>query len=143
MACHCQRVAPTLTTIFEILALAAPLIKTSADAPPGEPSSGEVPTQSTTQHNSGQHHRLQHVPGAAAVGVPAAPVRFLLLLTLRLARGWAPAVVVAQGVRLVGNVVLQRDNKDNKVGREGTEGGASVTGTWSRQQCRQCSSTQG
>eukprot|EP00878_Enallax_costatus_P024524 GHUV01026175.1.p1 GENE.GHUV01026175.1~~GHUV01026175.1.p1 ORF type:complete len:553 (+),score=146.41 GHUV01026175.1:244-1902(+) len=122
VACHCQRVAPTITTIFEIIALAAPLIKTSADAHPAVASSEEEATHSAPHSSSSsQHHRLPHVPGTAAVGVPAAPVRFLLLLSLRLARGWAPAVVVAQGVRLVGNVVQQRENKDNKVGREGTE----------------------
>lgn len=122
VACRCQRVAPTVTTIFEIIALAAPLVKTSADAHP-------TATDSSPEagHSNHQHHKLPHVPGAAAaqhaVGVPAAPIRFLLLLSLRLARGWAPAVVVAQGVRLVGSVVQQREKKDEKVGREGTEGG--------------------
>lgn len=65
-----------------------------------------------------------HVPQPVGqVGhASAAPLKLLLLLSLRLARGWAPAVVLAQGVRLVGSVVQQRENKDEaKAGREGTE----------------------
>lgn len=118
--------APTITTVFEIIALAAPLIRTTADVQQHAEAAGTAPEGIVSSHSSDHHHHIPHVPGASAaqhaVQIPAAPVRFLLLLSLRLARGWAPAVVVAQGVRLISNIVQQQGKKDNKAGREGTEG---------------------
>jgi hypothetical protein len=46
----------------------------------------------------------------------------VLLLALRCARGWAPAVVVAQGVRLVASLVQRREQPHEEVRQEGTEG---------------------
>jgi hypothetical protein len=127
--CRCQRAAPTLTTIFEIAALAAPLIRTSADSttqtPAAAADTSNVASPSSSSTSSRQRQPHVHVPQPVGqVGhASAAPVKLLLLLSLRLARGWAPAVVLAQGVRLVGSVVQQRENKDEvKAGREGTEG---------------------
>ncbi|KAF6255939.1 hypothetical protein COO60DRAFT_159799 [Scenedesmus sp. NREL 46B-D3] len=131
--CRCQKAAPTLTTIFEIAALAAPLIRTPADSTTQTAAADEAGAATTAAPNSSssssssssrQRHGLLHVPGPAGqVGhAPAAPLKLLLLLSLRSARGWAPAVVLAQGVRLVGSVVQKRENKDEaKAGREGTE----------------------
>lgn len=130
--CRCQRAAPTLTTIFEIAALAAPLIRTSADsstqtaaAADAADASAAAAAPPSSSSSSRQWHGHMHVPQPVGqVGhASAAPLKLLLLLSLRLARGWAPAVVLAQGVRLVGSVVQQRENKDEaKAGREGTEG---------------------
>ena len=46
----------------------------------------------------------------------------VVVLALRFARGWAPAVVVAQGVRLVGSLVQRREQPHEEVRQEGTEG---------------------
>jgi hypothetical protein len=127
--CHCQRAAPTLTTICEIAALAAPLIRTSADSTSETAAdtadAGAAASPAAASPSSRHRHAHMHVPQPVGqVGhASAAPLKLLLLLSLRLARGWAPAVVLAQGVRLVGSVVQQRENKDEaKAGREGTEG---------------------
>jgi hypothetical protein len=127
VTCRCQRAAPTLTTIFEIAALAAPLIRTSADSTAQTPASDTADAAAAATSSSSSRQRHAHVHLSQPVGqvghASAAPLKLLLLLSLRLARGWAPAVVLAQGVRLVGSVVQQRENKDEvKAGREGTEG---------------------
>ena len=92
VACRCQRAAPTLTTVCEIVALAAPLVRI-----PAAGAEGSVP-------------------------LPARPLRGAALLALRAVRGWAPAVIVAQGVRLISTLVQQREQQGDKTGREGTEG---------------------
>ncbi|KAF8064522.1 viaA [Scenedesmus sp. PABB004] len=112
--CHAQRAAPTLTTIAEIVALAAPLVKAPADGAGG---GSEQPEQQQAASSQLQRRRRdRRLPGGA-------PLRLALMLSLRLARGWAPAVVVAQGVRLVGGLVQKREQAADggKAVREGTE----------------------
>lgn len=127
IACRCQRAAPTLTTIFEIAALTAPLIKVPQDAnQPGSSSAAGTdagytsdthPTDSSSSNSrqSGQH-------GPEAVLQPPGLTHALVVLALRCARGWAPAVVVAQGVRLVGSLVQRREQPHEEARQEGSEG---------------------
>eukprot|EP00879_Flechtneria_rotunda_P010825 GHRR01011314.1.p1 GENE.GHRR01011314.1~~GHRR01011314.1.p1 ORF type:complete len:584 (+),score=168.73 GHRR01011314.1:153-1904(+) len=109
--CHCQRAAPTIATVFEIAALAAPLIRTHDTA---ATEAGHSTAYSSSSSN--RHPRSHPIPGP----IPA-PLQLLVGIGLRLAKGWAPAVVVAQGVRLVGSLVPKRDNQDDQAGGEGTE----------------------
>jgi hypothetical protein len=60
----------------------------------------------------------------------------VLLLGLRLVQGWAPAVVVAQGVRLVAGLVQRREQPNEPVRQEGTEGMSSQQGGWGVLDCR-------
>lgn len=131
IACRCQRAAPTLTTLFEIAALTAPLIRTPHDEP--GPSSSAAGTDSgyasdttsppaSTAQRPGQ--RKPHAPDAV-LHSPLGVTHAMVLLALRCARGWAPAVVVAQGVRLVGSLVQRREQPHEEVRQEGTEGEAA------------------
>jgi hypothetical protein len=131
IACRCQRAAPTLTTVFEIAALTAPLIKGPHDADqPGSSSapgtdagyvSDTYPTDSSSSsgRQAGQHK--QHGP-EAVLQSPLGLTHALVVLALRGARGWAPAVVVAQGVRLVGSLVQRREQPHEEARQEGSEG---------------------
>lgn len=134
IACHCQNAAPTLTTIFEIAALTAPLVRTSHDslAENGSTSSSssstgaesphaDTPAQQPAGNSSHAHQHRLHGP-EAVLRPPLGLTQALLLVGLRLARGWAPAVVLAQGVRLVGSIVQKREHPHEEPRQEGTEG---------------------
>lgn len=135
IACRCQRAAPTLTTLFEIAALTAPLIRTQHDEPgPSNSAAGtdsgyasdtslsQSAAQTTSSSSSSRpSQRKSHGPDAV-LHSPLGVTHALVLLALRCARGWAPAVVVAQGVRLVGSLVQRREQPHEEVRQEGTEG---------------------
>lgn len=140
IACRCQRAAPTLTTLFEIAALTAPLIRTPRDEP--GPSSSAAGTDSGYASDTASSppalaaqrpsQRKPHGPDAV-LHSPLGVTHALVLLALRCARGWAPAVVVAQGVRLVGSLVQRREQPHEEVRQEGTEGEPAE-----RQCCWEC-----
>jgi len=145
IACHCQRAAPTLTTVLEIVALTAPLIKATHDAPNAASSSSNTHsdsasgTEALAQPQESQHaggsssssssRRSSQHQGHAATTLqpPLVLAQALLLLGLKLARGWAPAVVVAQGVRLVGSIAQKREHPHEPTRQEGTEGDYALT----------------
>lgn len=110
-----------MTTVLEILALTAPLIK----APQEDAAvSTDAGSDAVTQHasSSTRQHASQHHAADAVLQSPLTLTHALFALSLRLARGWAPAVVVAQGVRLVGSLVQKREHPHEPARQEGTEG---------------------
>jgi hypothetical protein len=138
IACRCQRAAPTLTTIFEIAALTAPLIKAPNATPPvntsstssaggtdSDSSNVSVPTTAAAAQSPGSSSGSS---SSAVLQSPLGVSHAVLLLGLRLVQGWAPAVVVAQGVRLVASLVQRREQPNEPVRQEGTEGASSVLG---------------
>jgi hypothetical protein len=108
--------------VFEIAALTAPLIKVPHDSQAGSGSGSEDAAEVSAarqqpRRSTPAQHAVQHV-----LSPPVGALRVVLLLSLRLARGWAPAVVVAQGVRLVGTLVQKRQHPNDDARQEGTEG---------------------
>ena len=122
LVCHLHRVAPTLATVFEIVALAGHIVPrggggggnagaaavaaaaAGAAATAGKAAAGGSGSQAAAAAGA--------VTAAAARGARARPPRWLLAAggaALRAAKGFAPAVVVAQAVRLAANLVREAE----------------------------------
>ena len=95
--CHAQKAAPTVATVLEIAALAGPLINTHSNNNNngGSGSSASDDSLSDSFSTSAAAARAKSSRRSRAAGI--APLQLLLSCSLKLARGWAPAVVVAQG----------------------------------------------
>lgn len=107
LVCHVHRVAPTLVTIFELAALAGHLLPSSSSSSGG---------------GDGSSHTRRPRPFWVVAAAQGA---------LHMAHGFAPAVVVAQAVRLAANLVREAeqrrlgapiDDKDTTEGEAWREG---------------------
>jgi hypothetical protein len=152
LICHLHRAAPTLTTVFEIAALAGHLLPkapshaaAAAPAPGGGPAAAAAAAAGVLSSIVGGGGGA---PARRARTHPLGVVAGALRGALHLAHGFAPAVVVAQAVRLAANLVREAearrmaDTSDDKAttegarrGRRGTRGGRRTSPLEQRGSC--------
>jgi len=135
LVCHLHRVAPTIATVFEIVALAGHLLPKGASSSPistANPAAATAVAAITAAAGAivSAADGRGGGSGGALVGAAAAQHPLWLVAAargaLQIAHGFAPAVVVAQAVRLAANLVREaeaRRNADNSDDKATTEGG--------------------